>query len=90
MLHEITTRSIADGAAKEAKLVRDGVIQLDATKSNLASNHKLLEAVVEGIVADLHEPSGMCTQLLGSIMNRIPQHPSKSYQVELTQLKREN
>lgn len=63
---------------------------MERTKTDLAKDHKPLESIVEGIVTDLYEVSGMYNHLLTSLVDGgIPIHPTLQHQQDLEKTRRE-
>jgi hypothetical protein len=87
--HEISTRDLANSAGKDAKLAIEGIARLETSKTDLASKHTPLEAVVTGIVSDLYEPDGMYNHLLTFSEGGVPTHPTAQYQADFVKLQKE-
>jgi hypothetical protein len=86
---DLATRDIADNAFQDAKMAKEKMSVLMDTKANLQKDHQPLALLVEGIVADLYQPSGMFNHLLNSSVGGTPVHPATNYQADLAQFKAE-
>jgi hypothetical protein len=83
------TRSIADNAARDAQIARERASTLMQSKASLRDDHQPLAALVEGIVMDLYQHSGMCNHLLNASVGGTPVHPVTNSKDELLKLKAE-
>jgi hypothetical protein len=86
---DMSTRDIADNAARDAQVARERSSDLMQSKASLEVDHRPLAALVEGIVGDLYQPSGMFNHLLNSSVGGTPVHPAMNQKEELAKLKSE-
>jgi hypothetical protein len=87
---DLATRDIAHNAARDAqaaKYYKAGLLM--ETKASLQNSHKPLASLVDGIVANLYQPSGMYNHLLNSSVGGTPVHPAMNYKDDLVKLKNE-
>jgi hypothetical protein len=86
---DMSTRDIADNAARDAQVARERASDLMQSKASLEVDHQPLAALVEGIVGDLYQPSGMFNHLLNSSVGGTPMHPATDHKDALAKLKSE-
>lgn len=85
----MSTHSIADNAARDAKVAREKASDLQQSKASLQTDHKPPQSIVDGIVIDLYLPSGMYTHLLNSSAGRTPEYPALNVKKDIERFKAE-
>jgi hypothetical protein len=65
------------------------VLELQREKASLKADLKPLQSVVEGIVGDLYQPSGMYNHLLNTLVGGTPKHPGLNYKEDMARFRAE-